>query len=233
MQHLLIQQQEGKLLQAIVDKIVEGYVRSGSYYGNLALLASCYAARYNKGILSLSNLNSIFDPQDKALLHYMWGYIISSSALGVLQARIDGDNIVISNVYTTLQQKLEEVISTYIDNSPDENAKVYNQKLFDNVKDLFNEENRMIDVYWFDDVNGSYKVEIEILANDRNGLLKDVIKQVENAKVKLTGMNTRTTKEGIAIIDISLELENKDMLNKMLSSLRNIESVYDVNRKRG
>jgi (p)ppGpp synthase/HD superfamily hydrolase len=46
-------------------------------------------------------------------------------------------------------------------------------------------------------------------------------------------MNTRTTKEGIAIIDISLELENKDMLNKMLSSLRNIESVYDVNRKRG
>ena len=102
-----------------------------------------------------------------------------------------------------------------------------------NVKDLFNEENRMIDVYWFDDVNGSYKVEIEILANDRNGLLKDVIKQVENAKVKLTGMNTRTTKEGIAIIDISLELENKDMLNKMLSSLRNIESVYDVNRKRG
>lgn len=121
-----------------IDNVVEGYVRSGSYFGNLALLASCYAAQHNKGVLSLSNLNSVFDPQDKALLHYMWGYIISSSALGVLQARIDGDNIVISNVYTTLQQKLEEVISTYIDNSPDENTKVYNQKLFDNVKDLFN-----------------------------------------------------------------------------------------------
>ena len=102
-----------------------------------------------------------------------------------------------------------------------------------NVKDLLNEENRMIDVYWFDDVNGSYKVEIEILANDRSGLLKDIIKQVENAKVKLTGVNTRTTKEGIAIINISLELENKEILNKMLSSLRNVESVYDVNRKRG
>ena len=102
-----------------------------------------------------------------------------------------------------------------------------------NVKDLFNEENRMIDVYWFDDVNGSYKVEIEILANDRNGLLKDIIKQVENAKVKLTGMNTRTTKEGIAIIDISLEVENTEILNKVLTSFRNVESVYDVNRKRG
>ena len=67
--------------------------------------------------------------------------------------------------------------------------------------------------YWFDDVNGSYKVEIEILANDRNGLLKDIIKQVENSKIKLTGMNTRTTKEGIAIIDISLEVENTSILN--------------------
>lgn len=36
-----------------VDKIVEGYVRSGSYFGNLALLASCYAALHNNGILSL------------------------------------------------------------------------------------------------------------------------------------------------------------------------------------
>ncbi len=102
-----------------------------------------------------------------------------------------------------------------------------------NVKDLLNEENRMIDVYWFDDVNGSYKVEIEILANDRNGLLKDIIKQVENNKVKITGMNTKTTKENIAIIDILLEVGNKEMLNKLISSFRNIESVYDVNRKRG
>ncbi len=102
-----------------------------------------------------------------------------------------------------------------------------------NVKDLFNEENRMIDVYWFDDVNGSYKVEIEILANDRSGLLKDIIKQIENFKVKLTGVNTRTTKENIAIIDVSIEVENTQILNKILSAFRNVESVYDVNRKRG
>ena len=91
----------------------------------------------------------------------------------------------------------------------------------------------MIDVYWFEDVNGSYKVEIEILATDRNGLLKDIIKQVENTKIKLNGMNTRTTKESIVIIDLSLEVENIDILNKVLSAFRNVESVYDVSRKRG
>ncbi len=91
----------------------------------------------------------------------------------------------------------------------------------------------MIDVYWFDDVNGSYKVEVEVLANDRNGLLKDIIKQIENAKIKLTGMNSRATKEGVAIIDISMEVENIDELNKLINSFRNVESVYEVNRKRG
>ena len=103
-----------------------------------------------------------------------------------------------------------------------------------NVNDLFNEENRMIDVYWFDDVNGSYKVEVEILANDRNGLLRDVIKQIENYnKIKLMGVNTRTTKESIAIMNISLEVENIEILTKLINAFRNIESVYEVHRKRG
>lgn len=102
-----------------------------------------------------------------------------------------------------------------------------------NINELLKDEDRIIDVYWFDDVNGSYKVEIEILANDRQGLLKDVIKQVENSKVKLTGMNSKSTKEGIAIIDLSLEVENIEILNKVISAFRNIENVYDVNRKRG
>lgn len=101
-----------------------------------------------------------------------------------------------------------------------------------NVNDLLNEENRMIDVYWVDDINGSYNVEIEILANDRTGLLKDVIKQVENAKLKIVGINSRTTKENIAIINISIDLENIDTLNKIIHSLRNIENVYEVTRKR-
>lgn len=102
-----------------------------------------------------------------------------------------------------------------------------------NVKDLFNEENRMIEVYWFDDVKGSYNVEIEVLANDRAGLLRDVIKQIENTKAKLMGVNTRTTKTGIAIINVTVEVENISELNRLINLFRNIESVYEVNRKRG
>ena len=102
-----------------------------------------------------------------------------------------------------------------------------------NVKDLINDEGRMIDVYWYDDVKGSYSVNIEIFANDRYDLLRDIIKQVDNIKAHLTGVNARTTKDGVTNIIIIVELGNKDDLNKLLSSLRKVESVYDVQRKRG
>lgn len=102
-----------------------------------------------------------------------------------------------------------------------------------NINDLFSEENRMIDVYWYDDIKGSYSVEIEILANDRSGLLRDIIKQLDNSKAKLMGVNTRTTKTNIAIINVMVEVENISELNRLVNQFRNVESVYEVNRKRG
>ena len=72
-----------------------------------------------------------------------------------------------------------------------------------------------------------------MLANDRSGLLKDIIKQLDNSKAKLMGVNTRTTKTNIAIINVLVEVENISELNKLVNQFRNVESVYEVNRKRG
>lgn len=103
-----------------------------------------------------------------------------------------------------------------------------------NIKDLLNDdEARMIDVSWFDEIKGSYNAEIEIFATDRSGLLKDIIKQVENSKAKLMGLNTRTTRDGIAIIELTVETINSDELNKLMNYLNNVDSVYEVKRKRG
>ena len=103
-----------------------------------------------------------------------------------------------------------------------------------NVKDLLeDEEARMIDVSWVEEIKGTYTVEIEIFATDRSGLLKDILKQVENSKAKLMGVNTRTTKERIAIMNITIETENISELNKLMNSINNIPSVYEEKRKRG
>ena len=101
-----------------------------------------------------------------------------------------------------------------------------------NVKDLISEENRMIDVEWYEEEKSAYQAEIEVFANDRSGLLVDILKELGTTKVNILGVNTKTTKERIAIMNITLEIENLNELNKALKVIRKVNSVYDVKRKK-
>ena len=101
-----------------------------------------------------------------------------------------------------------------------------------NVKDLISEENRMIDVEWYEEEKASYQAEVEVFSNDRTGLLVDILKELGTTKAKILGVNTKTTKERIAIINITLELENLTELNKVLRAIRKVDSVYEVKRKK-
>lgn len=102
-----------------------------------------------------------------------------------------------------------------------------------NVKDLLQEENRMIDVEWYkQNQNTSYTVDIEIYANDRTGLLADIIKELSSQKTKIMGINARANKEKIAVTDVTIEVENIEELNKVLKNLRKVDSVYEVRRRK-
>ncbi len=102
-----------------------------------------------------------------------------------------------------------------------------------NVKELIEEENRIIDVEWFDEAKNSvYTVEIEVFANDRNGLLADIVKEINNMKTKLVEINCRANKEKIAITEITVDVQNIEELNKILKALRKVDSVYEVKRRK-
>ena len=101
-----------------------------------------------------------------------------------------------------------------------------------NVKDLLKEEDRIIDVYWYTEKTASYNVDITVYANDRSGLLADVIQVLSNLKTKLMGLNSKATKEHIATIEITIEVENIEELNKVLKELRKVDSVYEVTSKK-
>ena len=90
----------------------------------------------------------------------------------------------------------------------------------------------MIDVYWYTEKQASYSVDIEIYANDRDGLLADQIAQVNNTKTKLLAVNCRANKERIAITEMTVEVENLEELNNVLKALRRVDSVYEVKRRK-
>ena len=101
-----------------------------------------------------------------------------------------------------------------------------------NVKDLLKEENRIIDVSWVEEKQASYNVDIEISANDRSGLLADITKALSVAKANIVGINAKTGKDRIAIIELTLETKNIDELNSILKAIRKVDSVYEVTRKK-
>ena len=101
-----------------------------------------------------------------------------------------------------------------------------------NVKDLFEEENRMIDVSWYTDQPSSYNVDIVLFSNDREGLLTDIIATIATEKAPLIAITSKVSKERIVITELTIEVSNITQLNNMLKSLRKIDSVYDVKRNK-
>jgi len=102
-----------------------------------------------------------------------------------------------------------------------------------NINDLLSEEERIIDVKWYEEENkGIYSVDIEILSNDRTGLLRDIIKEVTGLKINIMAFNTRTNRDRIATIDITIEVQDIEQLNKVVKAIRKVDSVYEVNRKK-
>ncbi len=101
-----------------------------------------------------------------------------------------------------------------------------------NVKDLLEEENRIIDVKWFEEQTSSYNVDVEVYSNDRTGLLADILQSIYDTKTKLVAVNSKTNKEKIVITELTIEVEDIEKLNKALKSIRKVDSVFEVKRKK-
>ena len=99
-----------------------------------------------------------------------------------------------------------------------------------NVKDLLSEENRIIDVKWYEEAKENYNVTIEALANDRKGLLVDILNSIKETKANLMGVSTKTTKERIDSMDVNNEVKNIGELNKVIRNIKKVDSVYEVRR---
>ena len=101
-----------------------------------------------------------------------------------------------------------------------------------NVKDLLEDEGRIIDVYWDEQKSASYNVDINIFANDRAGLLADVIKVVDNSDAKLVAVSAKASKDKIALLELTLEVKDISDLTKVQRELGKVDSVYEIKRNK-
>ena len=96
---------------------------------------------------------------------------------------------------------------------------------------------RLIDADWQQAaVEGSsekYIADINIYANNRNGLLADISKALTEKNIDILSLNTRLSKQGIVTMSTSFEITSRDELNHVIEKIRNIESVIDIERTTG
>ncbi len=98
------------------------------------------------------------------------------------------------------------------------------------------ERARLMDAEWQASENmvaEKYTAEIKIYANNRNGLLVDISRALTEKDINILSMNTRTNKQGMATLQTTFEIRNRDELNRIIDKIRGIESVIDIERTTG
>lgn len=106
-----------------------------------------------------------------------------------------------------------------------------------NVMNMSAEDrNRLIDAEWQVPAHESserYMADINVFAYNRTGLIVDISKIFTERKIDILALNTRTSKQGMATINISFEVRSKEELNSLIEKIRQIESVKDIERTAG
>ncbi len=98
-----------------------------------------------------------------------------------------------------------------------------------NVQSLMYDAERRIEVEWAGPKYGLYPVKLTLFTADRQGLLADVTSVISGVHSNIQNIEARTG-DNRALIDVTLDIVDVDHLEKIVSSLRKIEGVYEVER---
>lgn len=101
-----------------------------------------------------------------------------------------------------------------------------------NCPNISNEKQRLIDVFWREDLNNSsYPVDIKVECLDRPNLLMDVMGSFAQKNIPVTAINAHlhtSTRE--TTITATVYVNNSNQLQDLFNVLKNVKSVNDVNR---
>ena len=89
---------------------------------------------------------------------------------------------------------------------------------------------RWVKAYWADSVKDSYKAGLEIVALDRNELLRDVLSALADIRVPIYTMNARQVENNCAVVSLTIGINNTEHLNRVVARLSKIKDVLKVTR---
>ena len=104
-----------------------------------------------------------------------------------------------------------------------------------NVKStIIDGDARLIDVYWYkhESHNVSYLAEITMKAHDRPGLLVEITNAIGESRIPLRAINARTSKDMTVLMHMTLEINNTEQLDRIISKMGRIKDVFEISRNK-
>ncbi len=91
------------------------------------------------------------------------------------------------------------------------------------------EKDRVMEVEWASET-GIYVVELEVKAMDRPRLTTDVMNVIADTRVQINSVFSRVTKNGLALINLKLEVIDMDHLTAVKQRIQKVKDVLEVRR---
>ena len=99
-------------------------------------------------------------------------------------------------------------------------------------KEVLELAERFVEVAWQHGEGRAYKVDIQVRAYDRQGLLRDITEVLSNDYLNVTAVNTLTDrKTHIADMTLTLDVEDVEQLSRALVKIEQLPNVMEVRRK--
>jgi GTP pyrophosphokinase len=96
---------------------------------------------------------------------------------------------------------------------------------------LNSQPERLVEVQWGLNQKQSYQASVQLIANDRQGLFRDISTIIANERISIVGIDSHTDNaKQTVVMNIKLEVNNSELLMRVLDKLRQLNDIAEVNR---
>ena len=92
------------------------------------------------------------------------------------------------------------------------------------------EQRRLISVTWDVATDAVYKANIVIVANDKPGLMVDIMMSISENRININHISSHMAKNKTTMIHLGLDITNTAQLDTIMSRIKRIQGVYSVER---
>ena len=92
------------------------------------------------------------------------------------------------------------------------------------------EKEKMMEVSWGTSKGVAYVAEIQVKAEDRNGMLADIMMIITESRLEINALNAKSAKGNLAFVNVKVRIDTIEQLKELMKKIRKLKGVIDVYR---